>query len=179
MPDGAIDDNNVANGASTCGTVAAFVVPVLLILCHAHRGGAWLRRRRAGRGRGREGEVRSVVEGGPRPAIGAGHALAAPCLWGVGGAGVGRRGGRRCNNHPDKRHKSGGTRGDGATRGGGTGRGCDGVRRGNATTSRTRGARAAEREATARREEKAAAPSGLPPWPSPPGNGAGRWDTAA
>ena len=101
---------------------------------------------RAGAG----GAVRSVVGGGPRPVIGAGRALAAPRSRDVGGAGVGRRGGRRCNNQPDKRRKSRGTRGDGATRGGGAGRGLDGVRRGNATTSQTRGMRAAEQETRAR-----------------------------
>ncbi len=56
--------------------------------------------------------------------------------------GTRRREENQCNNQPDKRRESGGTRGNGATRGAGRGRG--GVRRGNATTSRTRGAREAE-----------------------------------
>ena len=77
------------------------------------------------------------------------------------------------------RRKSGGMRGDGAMRGRGAGRGCNGVRRGDTTTSQIRGIRAAEQEVTARREEKAVAPSDLPPGPSPPGDGAGRWDSAA
>ncbi len=155
------------------------VVHVLLILCRAHRGGACLCRCRAGQGQGRGGAVCSVVDGGPQPAIGAGQALAAPCSRGVGGAGVGGRGGWRRNNQPNKRRESGGTRGDGATRGGGAGRGYNGMRRGDTTTSQIRGARAAEQEATARQEEKATAPSDPPPRPSPPGNGAGRWDTEA
>jgi hypothetical protein len=105
--------------------------------------------------------------------------MLAPCLWGVCGAGVGGRGGRQCDNHSDKRHKSGKTRGNSATRGKGTRKGRDGVRRGNTTTSRTKGPRAAEQEVMARQEEKAAAPSDLLPRPSPPGKGARRWDAAA
>ena len=43
-----------------------------------------------------------------------------------------------------KRYVSGRTKGDGAARGGGTGRGRNGMRRGDTTTSRTRVARAEE-----------------------------------
>jgi hypothetical protein len=75
--------------------------------------------------------------------------------------------------------ESGGTSGGGLTRGGGAGRGRDGVRRADTTTSQIRGARAAEQEATAWREKTAAVPSDPLPGPSPPGDGAGRWDTAA
>ena len=53
----------------------------------------------------------------------------------------------QCDNQPYKRRKSGGMRGDGATRGAGRGRG--GMKRGDATTSRTRGARVAEQEVMA------------------------------
>ena len=59
--------------------------------------------------------------------------------------GTRRREERQCNNQPDKKGESGRTRGDGTARGGGTGRGHKGVRRGNTTTSQTRGARAEER----------------------------------
>ncbi len=59
----------------------------------------------------------------------------------------------RCNNQPDKRRESGGMRGNGATRG--AGRGHGGMKRGNATTSQTRGAREAEQEVMARREAEA------------------------
>jgi hypothetical protein len=51
-------------------------------------------------------------------------------------------------------------------RGRGAGRGCDGVRRGDTTTSQIRGAREAEQEATVRQKEKAAAPSDPPPGPA-------------
>ena len=61
---------------------------------------------------------------------------------------------------PDKRRESDRTRGDGTARG--AGRGRDGMRRGNAITSRTRDLRAEEGEATVRRNEKAAAQNALP-----------------
>ncbi len=60
----------------------------------------------------------------------------------------------RCDNQPDKRGKSGGTRGNGATRGAGRGRG--GVKRGNNTTTNpTRGGRMAKQEAMAWQEAEA------------------------
>ena len=62
-----------------------------------------------------------------------------------------------CNNQPDKKRKSGGMRGNVATRGRDSGRGRGGMRIIDATTSRTRGARAEEREATAQREAEALA----------------------
>jgi hypothetical protein len=76
---------------------------------------------------------------------------------------------RQCNNQPNKRRKSGRTRGNGAARGEGGGpkwsaalaqssrqwsrqMGHSGVRRIDATTKRTRGTRVEEQEGTVQRE---------------------------